>query len=36
MLYGLSLLFGWTFRKNRSIWPGVIFHSFWDLLSFIM
>lgn len=36
ILYGLSLLFGWTFRKNRSIWPGVIFHSFWDLLSFIM
>lgn len=35
-MYGLSLIFGWAFRKSRSIWTGVIFHSFWDLLSFIM
>lgn len=36
LMYGLSLTFGWIFRKNRSIWPGAIFHSFWDMLSFIM
>lgn len=35
-MYGLSLIFGWAFTKNRSIWTGTIFHSFWDLLSFIM
>lgn len=35
-MFVLSLLFGWAFRKDRSIWTAAIFHSFWDLLSFIM
>lgn len=36
MLYVLSLIFGWTFIKSRSIWTSTIFHSFWDLISFII
>lgn len=36
MLYVLSLIFGWTFRKSRSIWTGAIFHSFWDFISFMI
>jgi membrane protease YdiL (CAAX protease family) len=35
-MFGLSLIFGWAFRKSKSIWTGAIFHSFWDMLSFIM
>lgn len=35
-MFGLSLLFGWSFRKSKSIWVPAIFHSFWDFLSFIM
>lgn len=36
IIYVLSLIFGWIFRKSRSIWTGAIFHSFWDFISFIM
>lgn len=32
----LGLIFGWGFRKNRSIWQAAIMHSFWDLWEFIM
>jgi len=35
-IYGLGLIFGWIFRKNKSIWTGAIFHSFWDLITFII
>lgn len=35
-LYALSLLFGWVFRKNRSIWPGAILHSTWDMITWIL
>lgn len=36
MLYVLSLIFGWTFIKSRSIWTSTIYHSFWDFISFII
>lgn len=35
-VYSLSLIFGWVFRKNRSIWTGAIFHSAWDLITWIL
>lgn len=35
-IYILSLLFGWTFKKSKSIWTGAIFHSFWDFITFIL
>lgn len=35
-MFVLSLLFGLAFRKNRSIWTSAIFHSFWDLLTWIL
>lgn len=35
-VYILSLFFGWAFRKNRSIWTGAIFHSAWDLITWIL
>ncbi|KRK98050.1 immunity protein PlnI [Secundilactobacillus odoratitofui DSM 19909 = JCM 15043] len=28
----LGYLFGWLFLKSRSLWPGIIAHSVWDLL----
>nr|WP_175279559.1 CPBP family glutamic-type intramembrane protease [Secundilactobacillus collinoides] len=28
----LGYLFGWLFIKSRSLWPGIIVHSVWDLL----
>jgi membrane protease YdiL (CAAX protease family) len=36
IIYVLGLIFGWAFRKNKSIWTGTIFHSFWDLITFII
>lgn len=35
-VYVLGLLFGWVFRKNRSIWTGAILHSVWDTLTWIL
>lgn len=35
-VYVLSLIFGWVFRKNRSIWTGAILHSAWDLITWIL
>lgn len=28
----LGYLFGWLFLRSRSLWPGIIVHSVWDLL----
>lgn len=28
----LGYLFGWLFLKTKSLWPGIIVHSVWDLL----
>ena len=35
-VYALGLIFGWVFRKNRSIWTGAILHSAWDLITWIL
>ncbi|MGN0178714.1 MAG: lysostaphin resistance A-like protein [Monoglobaceae bacterium] len=35
-VYALGLIFGWVFRKNRSIWTGAIVHSAWDLITWIL
>lgn len=35
-VYALGLMFGWVFRKNRSIWTGAILHSAWDLITWIL
>lgn len=35
-VYTLGLIFGWIFRKNRSIWTGAIIHSAWDLITWIL
>lgn len=32
-IFILGIIFGWTFRKNRSLWTPVILHMIWDLLS---
>lgn len=36
MIFILSMIFGWTFIKSKSIWTGAIFHSCWDLISFMI
>ena len=35
-VYALGLIFGWVFRKNRSIWTGAILHSAWDLITWVL
>ena len=35
-VYALGLIFGWVFRKNRSIWTGAIIHSAWDLITWVL
>ena len=35
-VYALGLMFGWVFRKNRSIWTGAILHSAWDLITWVL
>ncbi|MCI5892203.1 MAG: CPBP family intramembrane metalloprotease [Clostridiales bacterium] len=35
-VYALSLIFGWVFKKNRSIWTGTILHSAWDLITLVL
>lgn len=35
-VYALGLIFGWVFKKNRSIWTGAILHSAWDLITWIL
>lgn len=35
-VYMLSLIFGWMFKKNRSIWCGAISHSIWDLITWVL
>lgn len=35
-VYVLGLMFGWVFRKNRSIWTGAILHSAWDLITWVL
>lgn len=32
----LGYLFGWLFLKSRSLWPGIIVHSVWDLLIVVL
>lgn len=32
----LGYLFGWLFLKSRSLWPGIIVHSVWDLLIVLL
>ena len=32
-IYVLGLIFGWSFRRSRSIWPPVFLHMLWNLLS---
>lgn len=33
LLFIMSIIFGWVFRKNRSLWTPIILHMIWDLLS---
>lgn len=35
-VYALGLMFGWVFRKNRSIWTGAILHSAWDFITWVL
>ena len=35
-VYALGLIFGWVFRKNRSIWTGAILHSAWNLITWVL
>ena len=35
-VYALGLIFGWVFRKNRSIWTGAILHSAWDFITWVL
>lgn len=35
-IYALGLIFGWIFRKTKSIWGCTILHSFWDALVFLL
>ena len=35
-VFALGLIFGWVFRKNRSIWTGAIIHSAWDLITWVL
>lgn len=35
-IYCLSLIFGWAFRKTRSIWTSSIMHSAWDFFAFLL
>ncbi|MCH5461433.1 CPBP family intramembrane metalloprotease [Lactobacillus sp. LC28-10] len=32
----LGYLFGWLFLRSRSLWPGIIVHSVWDLLIVLL
>jgi membrane protease YdiL (CAAX protease family) len=32
-LFGMGIIFGWTFRKNKSLWTPIILHMVWDLLA---
>jgi membrane protease YdiL (CAAX protease family) len=32
-IFVLGLVFGWSFRKSRSIWTPIILHMIWDTLS---
>lgn len=32
-IFVLSLIFGWTFKKNKSLWTPIILHMIWDILS---
>ena len=34
-LFLLALVFGWVFRKNKSIWACAILHSLWDGIVFL-
>ena len=31
-----GLFWGWMFLKYKSVWPGLISHSIWDLLIFVL
>lgn len=32
-IFVLSLIFGWSFRKSKSLWVPIILHMIWDVLS---
>lgn len=32
-LFGMGIIFGWTFRKNKTLWTPIILHMVWDLLA---
>lgn len=32
----LGLLFGWLFMHSKSLWPGIMVHSVWDLLIVLL
>lgn len=34
-IIALSIVFSWTFIKNRSVVPAIILHMYWDLLVFL-
>ena len=36
LLFILGVIFGWTFRKNRSIWTPIILHMMWDLAMLLV
>lgn len=36
MVYCLGLIFGWAFRKTRSVWTPAIMHSLWDFFAFLL
>lgn len=32
-LFAMGMIFGWVFRKSKSLWPPIILHMIWDLLA---
>jgi len=32
-IFVLSMIFGWTFEKNKSLWTPIVLHMVWDILS---
>jgi len=34
--FSISLLFGWAFRKSRSLWTPIITHMMWNLVTVLL
>ena len=31
-----GLFWGWIYKKTKSLWPGIISHSIWDIFAFLI